>query len=272
MASILLPTATLIGGGLSAAGSLASGMMGSGAATDAAGIQAGAADRATQMQLAMFREIQDNLRPWVQAGQSTLPILQRMTGTNPGGNPLTAPLTAPFNPTMAQLESTPGYQFVKSQGLQAAQNGFAAQGLASSGAALKGATTYAEGLAGTTFQQMLDNYLKQNLQTYNMLGGISGSGQNAAAQTGSLGLNATQGAASTMLSGANAAASGIIGSNNALTAGLTGGLSGVTSGVFSNSLFNSGMFGNLGGSGGAAAYNSAVRPNDLGTYIPNNLT
>lgn len=55
--------------------------------------------------------------------------------------------------TQAELEQTPGYQFTRSQGLQAVQNSAAARGLGVSGAAMKGAATFATGLADSTYQQ-----------------------------------------------------------------------------------------------------------------------
>lgn len=77
------------------------------------------------------------------------------------------------NPQSAQqtaLENTPGYKFALDQGLKATQNGFAAQGLASSGAAMKGGAQFAEGLASQTYNQQLQNYLQSfnsNLNNYN---------------------------------------------------------------------------------------------------------
>lgn len=62
------------------------------------------------------------------------------------------------------LEATPGYQFTRDQGLKATQNGFAAKGLANSGAALKGAAQFTTGLANQTYEQRLNDYL-QNYQT-----------------------------------------------------------------------------------------------------------
>ena len=73
----------------------------------------------------------------MQGGQQALTQLQGLTGTGVGGNPLTAPLTSQFQPTMAQLEQTPGYQFSLDQGLKATQNSYAGQGLGASGAAMK---------------------------------------------------------------------------------------------------------------------------------------
>ena len=66
------------------------------------------------------------------------------------------------NFTQADLEATPGYQFTKQQGLKAVQNSAAARGLGVSGAALKGAATFATGLSdqtyNTRFQQQQDAY------------------------------------------------------------------------------------------------------------------
>ncbi len=82
---------------------------------------------------------------------------------------------APQTPQQAAanaLSQTPGYQFALDQGLKATQNGFAAQGLASSGAAMKGGAQFAEGLASQTYNQQLQNYLAN----YNA--GIAGVGAN----------------------------------------------------------------------------------------------
>jgi hypothetical protein len=232
MASISVPTAIAISGGLGAVGSVASGVIGANAAQSAASTQAQAAYSAQQLQAQEFQETQANLAPFVQAGVTALPQLQALTGTNPGGNPLTARLTAPFNPTMAQLAATPGYQFTLGQGEQAVTNSFASQGLGGinygngvlspSGAALKGAANYAEGLASTTYQQQFQNYLTQNQQIYNMLGGITGSGQNAAAGLGSLALQSAGQQGASLLAAGTASAAGTVGAANAITNALGG--------------------------------------------------
>jgi hypothetical protein len=131
-------------------------------------------------------------------------------------------LTAKFNPTMTQLAQTPGYQFTLDQGLLAAQNGYAAQGLGSSGAAEKGAINYASGLASTTYQQQFENYLAQNQQIYNMLGGEVSTGQNAATNIMSGGLQAQSQANALNVGAASSTAAGTVGSANALSSGLTG--------------------------------------------------
>ena len=182
----------------------------------AANAQKEASQNAINAQQQMFNVAQQNLEPYNTAGQSAFAQLQALTGAGPGGNPLTAPLTAQFQPTMAQLASTPGYQFTRQQGLQATQNAFAAQGLGSSGAALKGAANYAEGLAGTTYQQQLQNYLTQNAQTYNMLYGQSQLGENAAAGVGNAAVTTGQGQAQSYTNAGQAQAGANIATGNAV--------------------------------------------------------
>ena len=240
MACISLPTAALVGGGLSAAGSVGSALLGSNAAQSAAQAQEQAAQTAANAELQMYGETSAKLQPFTDAGTGAIQTLQGLTGTNAGGNPLTAPLTATFQPTMDQLAKTPGYQFTQQQGLQATQNAAAAQGLGQSGAALKGAANYSTGLASTTYQQQFQNYLSQNQQIYNMISGQASLGENAAAMQGNQGLAAQSQANALTTSGAAAGAAGIVGSANALS----GGLSGVT-GAASNSL----LLGSLGSNG-----------------------
>lgn len=64
------------------------------------------------------------------------------------------------------LESTPGYRFTLDQGLKSTQNSFAAKGLANSGAALKGAAGFATGLANSTYEQRLSDYLNSYNSQY----------------------------------------------------------------------------------------------------------
>lgn len=88
-----------------------------------------------------------DVAPYNQLGVNTLGPLNQLTMGGP---------TA-----LATLQQTPGYQFTLQQGLQGVENGYAAQGLGRSGAALKGAANYAEGLAGTTYQQIWQNMYNQ---------------------------------------------------------------------------------------------------------------
>lgn len=87
------------------------------------------------------------------------------TGTfNPTGTTTTA---TPFSFDAKDLENTPGYQFSLQQGLKGVQNQMASQGLGLSGAQLKGAESFAQGLASTTYNQQLQNAMGINNQNFN---------------------------------------------------------------------------------------------------------
>ena len=198
------------------------------AAVKAANIQASAANNATNATLSMYNQNKALLAPYVSSGTAAQDELSYLTGGTQALQPGEAvpsglsagSLITPFQPTMAQLSQTPGYQFTLGQGELATQNSYAAQGLGSSGAALKGGINYAEGLAGTTYQQQYSNYLTQNQQIANILSGVANTGENAAAQTASAGANAQNSANATSLAGAAASAAGVVGANNALTSGI----------------------------------------------------
>jgi hypothetical protein len=132
-----------------------------------ASAQTKAAQAATQAQLQMFQAIAGRMDPYINFGKDWgIPGYQQATGTFEQAIPgLSAPLTA------ADVAATPGFQFMLDQGLKSTQAGFAAQGLGSSGAAIKGAGQYETGLASTTIPTWLDQILRQRMQGYNMLQG-----------------------------------------------------------------------------------------------------
>lgn len=269
----------------------------------AAQIQADAATKAAQLQEGNFQQTEGNLSPYLQAGVSNLPALENML-TNPTPLPTLDSSSLqqylqPFNPTQAQLEATPGYEFTLSQGLKSAQNSYAAEGLGQSGAAEKGAIDYATGLAGTTYQQQFSNYLAQNQQNlsntlgiqnqqynqaynteqqqFNQLAGVVGSGQNAAAGLGSLSLqntgavNAlnTAGAAATAAGTAgagSATAAGTVGAANASAAGTIGSANALTSGAtgLGNNALSYALLSNNGMFGGSSSGGADLQgANDL---------
>jgi hypothetical protein len=98
-------------------------------------------------------QAQEQFAPYAQAGQTALGNLQA--------------------PSMEALESDPGYQFRLQQGQQALERSLAARGLGQSGAALKAAQEYGQGLAGQTY----DNYFNRQSQLANLgYGAASGLG------------------------------------------------------------------------------------------------
>lgn len=192
---------SVVGAGASLFGSLS-----------ASNAQSNSAAAAQAQQMQMFNTTQANLKPYMTAG---------VGATNMLTNALPS-LMAPFQPTMQELANTPGYQFTLNQGLQGVQNSYAAQGLGSSGAALKGAGQYATGLASNTFQTQFANNLATNQTAYNMLAGTAGIGENAAAGVGNAATATGQGMANSIMQGGNAQAAGYLGAAGAVNSGING--------------------------------------------------
>lgn len=121
------------------------------------------------------------------------------TGRGSIAGALMAPITsAPIAQDQQTLERLPGYQFALSQGLKSVQNSAAARGLGASGAALKGASGFATGLANQKYLDYFNAALGHQNQLFNQaqtnrataleaLTGVATRGQNAAAQVGTIG-------------------------------------------------------------------------------------
>lgn len=161
--------------GLAAAGAIA-GIAGgvAGVANAAGGLIGGSKGAAgsSQSQYLQAMEMNQNIvntQPFIQAGGTAAGMLQNDLASGNIGTPMdlsgmpTAAQVPQFSwdPTQAGLAATPGYQFTLNQGLQATQNAAAARGLGVSGAALKGASTFATGQANTTYNQQLQNAIAQ---------------------------------------------------------------------------------------------------------------
>lgn len=197
--------------------------MSSSAASSAAGQQAAAADRAAQAAQAQQAQVRADLSPYRDTGQAGLSALQASLGLGGGGPNLLSSNginSLTFQPTQAQLEATPGYQFIRNQGMQGVASSNAAQGRGISGAALKGAAQFAEGLAGTTLGQQQQIFQSNLGNVINPLQNLANLGQTAATQTGQNSLASTNASNAALIGGANASAAGTIGSANALSSGL----------------------------------------------------
>lgn len=267
-----------IGAAIGGAGILSAGASIYGS-SQAANAQTNAANQANATIQQQYQQNSANLAPWMQNGTNASNALSFLTGTGgtsaggagsglggagagAGGTAGSAggygSLTQAFNPTMQQLQSTPGYQFTLGQGLKSVQNSYAAKGLGSSGAALKGAADYATGDASTTYNQQFQNYLQQNQSIYSMLTGQSQQGLQGASALAGVGTTAAgQQSANTVGAGnAQAAAYNTLGSSIGNAANSLG-----TYGLLSNFMSNgtggvntTGVFGNPGGSIGVGSY------------------
>lgn len=234
MPSITLPVAIAAsaGAGLVGAGISAS------AAGNAAKQQTAAEQNAAAIQQQEQQQVRADLLPYNTAGQAATAKIQGTPDFN-------------FAPTQANLEATPGYQFNLSQGLKAVQNSNAARGLGVSGAAFKGAASYASGLADTTYQNQFSNALATYNANLAKQQQLATTGENAAAQTGTIGAGLAGNIGQTAVGIGNAQAAGTVGTANAIAGGLGGiGNAFLTSAFLNNPSNNAGIFG--GGSGGVS--------------------
>lgn len=167
-------------------------------AQSATGAETKAANQANATLQAQQAQTRADLLPYNQNGQADSTAYNALIGE--GGNSAEQ---------QAILQSLPGYQFTQTQGLKSVQNSAAARGLGESGAALKGAANYSNGLA------------QSNYGTYanNLLSGAQ-LGENAAAQTGSINTGNVQYQASNTTSAGVAQGNADVASGNAVAGGL----------------------------------------------------
>lgn len=182
-----MPAGAIAGSGVLSAGASLFG------SSSAAKSQEKAAQIAAQTQMAMYNQTRSDLGPYRDLGNYAAGQLQNRL----------VDLTSPIVMDQATLEKTPGYQFNLSQGLRAAQSSAAARGLGLSGAAIKGATDYATGLADSTYQNQFNNAVTNQTNAFNRLYQTSALGQSAASGTGSAALATGKEVGNTLTSAAN---------------------------------------------------------------------
>lgn len=180
-------------------------------ASKGADAQRDAARMAVDAQTSMYMRQRNDLAPYMSAGAQSLEELQ-------GRMPF---LTSPIAPLDQEgLDRTPGYQFTRDQGLRATQNALTATGLGRSGAAVKGASRFATGLADQTYMNQASyttNLELANRQNaYNRLMELVTRGQNAAAGVGSAGVATGQGISNNLIGAGNAQAGAYMAGANAI--------------------------------------------------------
>jgi hypothetical protein len=209
-------TAAIVVGGLGAA------YIGSQGAKSAAKTQAQAAQQTSDSAQNIYNQQAEVNKPYVAAGLSGQGQLMNYLGLsgNTGAQDYGKYATAEFTPAQFAAGQDPGYAFRMSEGLKALDKTAAARGGALSGAALKGATAYGQGMASDEYQNAFNRYQTTRANTLNPYQQLQGVGQAAAAgqaaNLGSLGAaqqQAITGAANATsagtMAGANIAAGGI---------------------------------------------------------------
>lgn len=214
-------------------------------ANQASNAQQQAAAQAAQTQLSMYNQTSANLAPYRDIGNTAA---SQLTAQLPS-------LTAPVDVNQNDFLNSPAYNFLQSTGMKAVTNSAAARGLATSGAALKGADTFESGLNSQFYQQDFNNQVTNQTNAYNRLSGLVNTGENAAAGTGAAATAAGQGIASSQTAAGNAAAAGI---NAAGTA------AGNVAGAVPNAFLTAGLYGKLTGNTAAGAIPGSIGPTSVG--------
>jgi len=198
----------IIGAGLNYKASKKASKAQQGGAAQASAVAKDTADRQLELQREIWEKQQADQKPYLEQGTY-------------GINTLGA-LMRPNADTSAILKNDPSYQFRLKQGQQALDRSSAARGMGYSGAQVKAAQDFGQGMASQEF----NNY-------YNRLAGLAQGGQQAANTLGSYGNQYATGASNTLGSlggylqnnlgqAANARASGYIGGANAINGGIQG--------------------------------------------------
>lgn len=187
-------TALLLGAG---AGLIGAGMQSS-AAKSAAGMQAGATQYAADQQREMFNIINEQQKPYREAGYGALTRIGELLPS------LTTPVSR------EEIMGLPGYQFAMEQGTGAARQNMNVGGGGSNvdRAAQKFAVDYT---LGTAMPQVIAQ--RQNI--YNTLAGIAGIGQTGQTQVNQAGTAAAGNIGQAAIGGATALGAGQVGAANA---------------------------------------------------------
>jgi len=239
------------------AGTAAAGIAGSAISSNAAGnaasaqkdsakyaadLQYQASQQALDFQKQQYNTTQQQIAPWLNAGQGAL--AQLAAGTSPGGS-LVTPYSGTFTaPTGLSEQNDPGYQARLQLGTDAIQRSAAAKGGVLTGGTAKALDTYAQDYASNEYQNVYNRaltdyttnfnaYNTNQANQYNRLASLAGVGQQAANQLASSGQAASNNVSSNLLNTASnvgqqinnagaATASGYVGAGNAWSNGLTG--------------------------------------------------
>ena len=209
------------------AGQIGTGLLQANAATEAADIQAAAADRALAQQQANFNLINQQQAPYRGAGYGAL---NKLAGMGSGqtqiydetGKPIGAVtgatdyLTRQFSPEDFEAGIDPGYAFRLQQGQMANQRAANVGGGALSGNTLRGLQDYTQGLASQEYGNAFNRFQTQRQNIYNTLAGIAGIGQAGQTATNTAGTNLANAASQLGVGAAGAQAAGLTGQTNAL--------------------------------------------------------
>lgn len=178
-------------------------------ANKAANTQTAALDKAITAVQSAFGISSSFLKPYSNEGTAAMKRAYDMSKTPYFSSPITM--------DEASLEATPGYQFIKNQGQKSVQSGYAARGLGSSGAAMKGAANFVTGLADQTYNTRFEQERENRNDIFTRILGLAQTGEQASNSLAGLAGNAGSTIASAAVGQGNAAAGSTMAGTNAVS-------------------------------------------------------
>jgi hypothetical protein len=179
------------------------------AASNAADLQARAAENASAQQLQMFNTLNEQQRPYREAGYGALSKI----------NTMLPDFTRTFTAADLNANLAPNYEFMRQQGLGATAQG---ANVASPGSNVDLAKTmFAENYAKSGYQDALNNWRNQQTDIFNRLSGIAGIGQTAQGSAQALGTQTANNIGQLGIGGASALGAGQINAANAQAGGMS---------------------------------------------------
>lgn len=221
-------------------------LVGAYSANKAAKTQAGAADRAAQLQQEQFNRQVELQAPFREAGVRALPELEAASRYTPFG--------------MSEFQADPGYGFRLAEGQKALDRQAAARGGLISGGALKAAQRYGQEMGSQEYTNAFNRYQTERQARLNPLQSLAGMAQTSTGQLGQAGQAMATGVGEAGAQAAQARASGYMGTANALTQGL-GQYLGYTQGQERNALLSRAI------GGGGMAYTAEPGFSNTPSYM-----
>lgn len=181
-------------------------LLGARAASKAADTQAGAMDRASQLQYRQYQEDVARQKPFYDVGVNALPELVEASKYKNFG--------------MDQFQADPGYAFRLGEGTKALERSAAARGGLLSGGTGKALQRFGQEFGSQEYTNAFNRYQAERAARLQPLQALTGMGQTTAQQIGQQGQQMASSVGENMGSAAAARASGYVGTANALTGGL----------------------------------------------------
>jgi len=172
----------------------------------AADTQAGAMDRASELQYKQYQEDVARQKPFYDVGVNALPEL------------VEASRYQPF--TMDKFQADPGYAFRLKEGQKQLERSAAARGGLLSGGTGKALQRFGQEMGSQEYTNAFNRYQAERAARLQPLQSLTGMGQTTAQQIGQQGQQMASNIGNNMGSAAAARASGYVGQANALTGGL----------------------------------------------------